>query len=200
MTETEKHIEEKNITLKGLEKTYEKFLEFKKSKNNELVVVGNFIDMHNQKKLIIKNKNFHFLLLVVLILIGCNNYSKDTATLLETKKYVVFTKKENLNRVFLHWLKSQKDNVSVIDEDTKLYNDIKVDFEKKPWNVYKISNSLNKLNRLQFHTAFLLETNQAYIFEKNSKKILKVTLEKSDSDRKFIVNDTVILHVIDRYY
>lgn len=41
MTETEKHIEEKNITLKGLEKTYEKFLEFKKSKNNELVVVGN---------------------------------------------------------------------------------------------------------------------------------------------------------------
>ncbi|MBT0552647.1 hypothetical protein [Riemerella anatipestifer] len=39
MTTTEKHIEEKNKILKGLEKVYEKLLEFKKMKNSELVVL-----------------------------------------------------------------------------------------------------------------------------------------------------------------
>lgn len=39
MTTTEKHIEEKNKILKGLEKVYEKLLEFKKAKNSELVVL-----------------------------------------------------------------------------------------------------------------------------------------------------------------
>jgi hypothetical protein len=38
MTTTEKHIEEKNKILKGLEKTYEKLIEFKKMKNSELVI------------------------------------------------------------------------------------------------------------------------------------------------------------------
>lgn len=38
MTSTEKHIEEKNKILKGLEKVYEKLLEFKKMKNSELVI------------------------------------------------------------------------------------------------------------------------------------------------------------------
>lgn len=39
MTTTEKHIEEKNKILKGLEKVYEKLLEFKKLKNSELVIL-----------------------------------------------------------------------------------------------------------------------------------------------------------------
>jgi len=39
MTTTEKHIEEKNRILKGLEKVYEKLLEFKKMKNSELVIL-----------------------------------------------------------------------------------------------------------------------------------------------------------------
>ncbi|AEA44638.1 hypothetical protein [Fluviicola taffensis] len=39
MTTTEKHIEEKNKILKGLEKVYEKLLEFKKAKNSELVIL-----------------------------------------------------------------------------------------------------------------------------------------------------------------
>ncbi|WP_341904549.1 hypothetical protein [Fluviicola taffensis] len=39
MTTIEIQIEEKNKILKGLEKTYEKLLEFKKSKNSELVVL-----------------------------------------------------------------------------------------------------------------------------------------------------------------
>jgi hypothetical protein len=39
MTATEKHIEEKNKILKGLEKVYEKLLEFKKIKNSELVIL-----------------------------------------------------------------------------------------------------------------------------------------------------------------
>ncbi|MDY3345694.1 hypothetical protein PG326_10665 [Riemerella anatipestifer] len=39
MTTTEKHMEEKNKILKGLEKVYEKLLEFKKMKNSELVVL-----------------------------------------------------------------------------------------------------------------------------------------------------------------
>ena len=39
MTTTEKHLEEKNKILKGLEKVYEKLLEFKKSKNSELVIL-----------------------------------------------------------------------------------------------------------------------------------------------------------------
>lgn len=39
MTSTEKHLEEKNKILKGLEKVYEKLLEFKKMKNSELVVL-----------------------------------------------------------------------------------------------------------------------------------------------------------------
>ncbi len=39
MTTTEKHVEEKNKILKGLEKVYEKLLVFKKEKNSELVVL-----------------------------------------------------------------------------------------------------------------------------------------------------------------
>jgi len=39
MTTIEIQIEEKNKILKGLEKVYEKLLEFKKTKNSELVVL-----------------------------------------------------------------------------------------------------------------------------------------------------------------
>lgn len=39
MTTTEKHTEEKIKILKGLEKVYEKLLEFKKMKNSELVIL-----------------------------------------------------------------------------------------------------------------------------------------------------------------
>lgn len=39
MTPTEKHIDEKNKILKGLEKVYEKLIEFKKMKNSELVIL-----------------------------------------------------------------------------------------------------------------------------------------------------------------
>lgn len=39
MTTTEKHTEERNKILKGLEKVYEKLLEFKKMKNSELVIL-----------------------------------------------------------------------------------------------------------------------------------------------------------------
>lgn len=39
MTTTEIQTEEKNKIIKGLEKAYEKLLEFKKSKNSELVVL-----------------------------------------------------------------------------------------------------------------------------------------------------------------
>lgn len=39
MTTTEKHIDEKNKILKGLEKVYEKLIEFKKEKNSELVII-----------------------------------------------------------------------------------------------------------------------------------------------------------------
>ena len=41
MTILEIQIEEKNKILKGLEKVYEKLLEFKKLKNSELVVLRN---------------------------------------------------------------------------------------------------------------------------------------------------------------
>ncbi len=41
MTTREIQIKEKNDILKGLEKVYEKLLEFKKSKNSELVVLRN---------------------------------------------------------------------------------------------------------------------------------------------------------------
>jgi hypothetical protein len=41
MTTIEIQIEEKNKILKGLEKAYEKLLEFKKTKNSELVVLRN---------------------------------------------------------------------------------------------------------------------------------------------------------------
>jgi hypothetical protein len=39
MTTTEKHIEEKDKILKGLEKVYEKLLEFKRMNNSELVIL-----------------------------------------------------------------------------------------------------------------------------------------------------------------
>lgn len=39
MTTNEKHIDEKNKILKGLEKVYEKLLKFKKMKNSELVIL-----------------------------------------------------------------------------------------------------------------------------------------------------------------
>ncbi|NLO71156.1 MAG: hypothetical protein GX102_09550 [Porphyromonadaceae bacterium] len=41
MTETEKHINEKNKILKGLEKVYEKLIAFKKARNSKLVVIRN---------------------------------------------------------------------------------------------------------------------------------------------------------------
>ena len=39
MTTTEKHIDEKNKILKGLDKVYEQLIEFKKAKNSELVII-----------------------------------------------------------------------------------------------------------------------------------------------------------------
>lgn len=39
MTTTEIQIEEKNKILKGLEKVYDKLIEYKKAKNSELVVI-----------------------------------------------------------------------------------------------------------------------------------------------------------------
>ncbi len=39
MKSTEKHTNEKNKILKGLEKVHEKLLEFKKMKNSELVIL-----------------------------------------------------------------------------------------------------------------------------------------------------------------
>jgi predicted nuclease of restriction endonuclease-like RecB superfamily len=39
MTPSEIHIEEKNKILKGLEKVYERLIEFKKMKNSELVIL-----------------------------------------------------------------------------------------------------------------------------------------------------------------
>ncbi len=39
MIPTDKHLEEKIKILKGLEKAYEKLLEFKKTKNSELVIL-----------------------------------------------------------------------------------------------------------------------------------------------------------------
>jgi hypothetical protein len=41
MTPTEKHNLEKEKILKGLEKVYEKLIEFKKSKKSDLVVLQN---------------------------------------------------------------------------------------------------------------------------------------------------------------
>ena len=41
MTTIEKQIENRNKVLKGLEKTYEKLIEFKKFKNTELVIMVN---------------------------------------------------------------------------------------------------------------------------------------------------------------
>ncbi|MBC9810986.1 hypothetical protein H9Y05_00715 [Crocinitomicaceae bacterium CZZ-1] len=41
MTKIERQKEEKGKILKGLEKVYEKLLEFKKQKNSELVVLKN---------------------------------------------------------------------------------------------------------------------------------------------------------------
>lgn len=41
MKTTEKQIEEKNKILKGLEKTYERLLVYKKAKNSVLVVLRN---------------------------------------------------------------------------------------------------------------------------------------------------------------
>ncbi len=39
MTATEKHIDEKNKILKGLEKVHERLIAFKKSKNSDLVII-----------------------------------------------------------------------------------------------------------------------------------------------------------------
>jgi len=39
MTATEKHIDEKNKILKGLEKVHEKLIAYKKAKNSELVII-----------------------------------------------------------------------------------------------------------------------------------------------------------------
>ncbi|WP_131368601.1 hypothetical protein [Chryseobacterium soli] len=133
-------------------------------------------------------------------ILGCNPYKEDSATLMETNKYIVYTSKENIKRVFQKWLKSQKYNTSIIEEDTNLYNEIVKKENNNPWNIYKTADSLKQGRRLNFHTAFLLETNQAFIFNKVSHKLEKLTIEKSDSDRKFKVNDTIILHVIDKFY
>lgn len=52
MTAIEIHTEEKDKILKGLEKVYEKLIEFKKSKNSELVVIrGNKIVRIKPKQL-----------------------------------------------------------------------------------------------------------------------------------------------------
>lgn len=148
-------------------------------------------------------KNLYLILIFFLSIISlksCNGYTEDSAILLETEKYIIYTKKENIKRIFKKWLESQKYNYSIIDNDTNLYNAIIKNENNNPWNISKIADSLKQSNRLNYHTAFLLETNQAYIFNKSSNKAEKLTIEKSDSDRKFKVDDTIILHVIDRIY
>lgn len=106
-----------------------------------------------------KNYIINILFLICFIFTSCNKYKEDSATLIETNKYIVFTSKENIKRVFQKWLKSQKYNASIIKEDTNLYNAIIKKENTKPWGIYKIADSLNQINRLNFHTAFLLETN-----------------------------------------
>ncbi|MDF2552681.1 MAG: hypothetical protein K0R77_1956 [Chryseobacterium sp.] len=148
-------------------------------------------------------KNLYLILIFFLSIISlksCNGYTEDSAILLETDKYIIYTKKENIKRVFKKWLESQKHNYFIIDNDTNLYNAIIKNENNNPWNIFKIADSLKQSDRLNYHTAFLLETNQAYIFNKSSHKAEKLTIEKSDSDRKFKVDDTIILHVIDRIY
>lgn len=147
-----------------------------------------------------KNYLINILFLICFIFTSCSKYKEDSATLIETNKYIVFTSKENIKRVFQKWLKSQKYNTSIIKEDTNLYNAIIKKENTKPWNIYKIADSLNQIDRLDFHTAFLLETKQAFVFNKKTQKLEKLIIEKSDTDRKFKVNDTIILHVIDRIY
>ncbi|MBM7418848.1 MULTISPECIES: hypothetical protein [Chryseobacterium] len=111
-----------------------------------------------------------------------------------------FTKKENIKRVFQKWLKSQQHDISFIQDDINFYNIIIKKENNNPWNVYKIADSLKQFKRINYHTAFLLETNQAHIYNKDTRKIEKIIVEKSDSDRKFKINDVVILHVIDKFY
>lgn len=72
-------------------------------------------------------KNIYSILILFLLIISlksCNGYSEDNAILLETDKYVIYTKKENIKRVLKKWLESQKHNSFVIDNDTNLYNAI----------------------------------------------------------------------------
>lgn len=64
----------------------------------------------------------------------------------------------------------------------------------------KIADSLNKLKRLNFRTADLLETKKAFVLYKVNNSVEKVKLTKTDSDRKFQVNDTTILYIIDSFY
>jgi len=148
-------------------------------------------------------KNLYIIIIFFLSIISlksCNDYAENNAILLETDKYIVFTKKENIKRVFQKWLKSQQHDISFIKNDKNFYNIIVKKENNNPWDIYKIADSLKQFNHLNYHTAFLLETNQAYIFNKSSHKAEKFTIEKSDSDRKFKVDDTIILHVNDRIY
>jgi uncharacterized protein YfkK (UPF0435 family) len=139
-------------------------------------------------------------LLFCFTLSNCNFYKEDNAILIETNKYVVYTSKENIKRVFQKWLKNQKYGSSITKKDTDLYKELIKKEHDKPWNIYKIADSLKQLDRLQFHTAFLLETDQAFIYNKILHQQEKITIEKSESYRKFRVNDTIILYVIDRFY
>jgi len=58
MTATEKHIDEKNKILKGLEKVYERLIEFKKQKKTDLVVMkdGKVIRIKPEKEQLISKK------------------------------------------------------------------------------------------------------------------------------------------------
>lgn len=145
-------------------------------------------------------KYYIYLLPLLFSIFSCKKYDDNTVTLLETNKYIVYASKDDFKRVFEKWLKVDKNDSNFQKDEEGLYAEIHNHYNDIPVNAYKIAKRKNRLNRLEYHTAFLLQTNQAFVYNKLSKKIEKIKVEKTDDQRTFFVKDTIILKVIDKIY
>lgn len=142
-------------------------------------------------------KNKILLLLGLMISIGCSeSYDKKSVILFEDKNYIIYTSEEELKNAFGDWLKLQNNNEFVIKNDKPLYVEIEKTV-KQNRNIFKLASQLDKVDRLNYRTADLLEFKRAFIFDKITKSNVHFEIEKVSCGRLFKIKDEVVFSIMD---
>lgn len=143
------------------------------------------------------------ILLFLLIFISCNQkkYSNKSIILFENSNFIIYSSKKNIDNVYQKWLnKNKKNNFIGIINDKKIYSEICNRYPKEQVNAFKIARDLDVLKRLNYVTADLLEQNNAYVYNRMTKKNEIITIDHFSTGRAFKVKDKIIFEVFDIIY